>query len=147
MILYAFAAELTEAIGDEALRQQVLARIGQRLPGGKHDIFCRTGTRDFPLLSREVNGQPLVYLDSAASAQKPEAVIRAEAEFYRHGYAGASRYPYPERRGDGADGTGAPAGGGSSTPARRKSWCSCAAPPKGSTWWPTAGERQRRRRR
>ncbi|QGN38467.1 Fe-S cluster assembly protein SufD [Klebsiella oxytoca] len=35
MILYAFAAELTEAIGDEALRQQILARIGQRLPGGK----------------------------------------------------------------------------------------------------------------
>ncbi|POP47222.1 signal peptide peptidase SppA [Superficieibacter electus] len=35
MIIYAFAAELTEAIGDEALKQQVLARIGQRLPGGK----------------------------------------------------------------------------------------------------------------
>lgn len=34
MILYAFAAELTEAIGHEALRQQILARIGQRLPGG-----------------------------------------------------------------------------------------------------------------
>lgn len=34
MILYAFAAELTEAIGNEALRQQILARIGQRLPGG-----------------------------------------------------------------------------------------------------------------
>lgn len=35
MILYAFAAELTEAIDDEALRQQILVRIGQRLPGGK----------------------------------------------------------------------------------------------------------------
>ncbi|WP_336221972.1 Fe-S cluster assembly protein SufD [Citrobacter amalonaticus] len=34
MILYAFAAELTEALGDEALKQQVLARIGQRLLGG-----------------------------------------------------------------------------------------------------------------
>ncbi|WP_216081539.1 Fe-S cluster assembly protein SufD [Citrobacter sp. MGH 55] len=34
MILYAFAAELTEALSDEALKQQVLARIGQRLPGG-----------------------------------------------------------------------------------------------------------------
>ena len=34
---------------------------------------------DFPVLNREVNGQPLVYLDSAASAQKPEAVIGAEA--------------------------------------------------------------------
>ncbi len=35
MIIYAFAAELTEAISDETLKQQVLARIGQRLPGGK----------------------------------------------------------------------------------------------------------------
>lgn len=34
MIIYAFAAELTEEIDDEALQQQVLARIGQRLPGG-----------------------------------------------------------------------------------------------------------------
>ena len=46
---------------------------------------------DFPVLSREVNGLPLVYLDSAASAQKPEAVISAEAEFYRHGYAAVHR--------------------------------------------------------
>lgn len=34
MIIYAFAAELTEAISDEALRHEVLSRIGQRLPGG-----------------------------------------------------------------------------------------------------------------
>lgn len=37
---------------------------------------------DFPVLSREVNGLPLAYLDSAASAQKPSQVIDAEAEFY-----------------------------------------------------------------
>ena len=36
---------------------------------------------DFPVLAREVHGQPLVYLDSAASAQKPEQVINAEATF------------------------------------------------------------------
>ena len=35
MIIYAFAAELTEALHDGALKQQVLARIGQRLPGGE----------------------------------------------------------------------------------------------------------------
>ncbi|MBB1201108.1 cysteine desulfurase SufS [Enterobacteriaceae bacterium 89] len=46
---------------------------------------------DFPVLAREVNGQPLAYLDSAASAQKPNAVIDAEAEFYRHGYAAVHR--------------------------------------------------------
>ena len=33
-----------------------------------------------------VNGLPLAYLDSAASAQKLNQVIDAEAEFYRHGY-------------------------------------------------------------
>jgi Fe-S cluster assembly protein SufD len=33
-MFFAFAAELTEAIGDDGLKQQVLARIGQRLPGG-----------------------------------------------------------------------------------------------------------------
>ena len=36
---------------------------------------------DFPVLNREVNGQPLASLDSAASAPKPEAVIGADAEF------------------------------------------------------------------
>ncbi|HDG1692506.1 TPA: cysteine desulfurase SufS [Kluyvera georgiana] len=46
---------------------------------------------DFPVFSREVNGQPLAYLDSAASAQKPEQVIHAEATFYRNGYAAVHR--------------------------------------------------------
>ena len=32
---------------------------------------------DFPILARTVRGKPLVFLDSAASAQKPRAVIRA----------------------------------------------------------------------
>ncbi|MGG7447224.1 cysteine desulfurase SufS [Kosakonia oryzendophytica] len=46
---------------------------------------------DFPVLLREVNGLPLAYLDSAASAQKPNQVIDAEAEFFRHGYAAVHR--------------------------------------------------------
>lgn len=46
---------------------------------------------DFPVLTREVNGQPLAYLDSAASAQKPNQVIDAEAAFYRYGYAAVHR--------------------------------------------------------
>jgi cysteine desulfurase/selenocysteine lyase len=46
---------------------------------------------EFPLLAREVNGRPLVYLDSAASAQKPQAVIDRELDFYRHGYAAVHR--------------------------------------------------------
>ncbi|MDZ7751159.1 MAG: cysteine desulfurase [Gammaproteobacteria bacterium] len=46
---------------------------------------------DFPALHQEVNGRPLVYLDSGATAQKPEAVISAIADFYRHDYANVHR--------------------------------------------------------
>ena len=46
---------------------------------------------DFPILSREVNGRPLVYLDNAASAQKPEAVIEAMASAMRGSYANVHR--------------------------------------------------------
>ena len=38
--------------------------------------------RDFPILSREVGGKPLVYLDSAATSQKPQAVIDALVDYY-----------------------------------------------------------------
>ncbi|WP_374655267.1 aminotransferase class V-fold PLP-dependent enzyme [Phenylobacterium sp.] len=45
----------------------------------------------FPILSREVNGKPLVYLDSAASAQKPRAVIEAMTRSMEHSYANVHR--------------------------------------------------------
>lgn len=38
---------------------------------------------DFPMLQQTMNGKPLVYLDSAATSQKPESVIRAMDEYYR----------------------------------------------------------------
>lgn len=46
---------------------------------------------DFPILSRQVNGKPLVYLDSGASAQKPQVVIDAVAHAYSHEYANVHR--------------------------------------------------------
>jgi cysteine desulfurase/selenocysteine lyase len=46
---------------------------------------------DFPILSREVHGYPLVYLDSAASAQKPAYVINAMTEVYEEYYANVHR--------------------------------------------------------
>jgi cysteine desulfurase/selenocysteine lyase len=45
----------------------------------------------FPILSRTVNGKPLVYLDSAASAQKPRAVIDALTTAMEHSYANVHR--------------------------------------------------------
>ena len=46
---------------------------------------------DFPILSREVNGKPLVYLDNGASAQKPSQVIDAIKHAYENEYANVHR--------------------------------------------------------
>ncbi|MCL6618873.1 MAG: cysteine desulfurase [Thermomonas hydrothermalis] len=46
---------------------------------------------DFPLLARQVHGKPLIYLDSANTAQKPAAVIAAVDTFYRQHNANVSR--------------------------------------------------------
>jgi len=46
---------------------------------------------DFPLLTREVNGKPLVYFDNANTSQKPRAVIEAVDDFYRCHNANVSR--------------------------------------------------------
>ena len=45
----------------------------------------------FPILSRQVNGKPLVYLDNGASAQKPQVVIDAVTTAYSHEYANVHR--------------------------------------------------------
>src|SRR5690606_7180304 len=47
--------------------------------------------RDFPILSRQVYGKPLVYLDNAASAQKPQAMIDAVTHAYTQEYANVHR--------------------------------------------------------
>jgi len=46
---------------------------------------------DFPILSREVNGKPLVYLDNGASAQKPQVVIDAITRAYAEEYSNVHR--------------------------------------------------------
>ncbi|MBU2327840.1 MAG: cysteine desulfurase, partial [Alphaproteobacteria bacterium] len=47
--------------------------------------------RDFPILAREVYGKPLVYLDNAASSQKPQSVIDAVSHAYSDEYANVHR--------------------------------------------------------
>ena len=49
---------------------------------------------DFPVLQRQIGGRPIVYLDSAATAQKPEAVIEAMNRFYREHNAPVHRSVY-----------------------------------------------------
>ncbi|MFO0704728.1 MAG: SufS family cysteine desulfurase [Candidatus Andersenbacteria bacterium] len=46
---------------------------------------------DFPILATKVSGTPLVYLDNAATSQKPRAVLTAEANFYEHNNANVHR--------------------------------------------------------
>lgn len=46
---------------------------------------------DFPILQQQINGHPLVYLDNAATTQKPEAVISAISDYYRHDNANVHR--------------------------------------------------------
>ena len=47
--------------------------------------------RDFPILAREVDGRPLAYLDSAATSQKPRAVIDAISNYYERSNANVHR--------------------------------------------------------
>jgi len=47
--------------------------------------------RDFPILSERVHGRPLVYLDSANTSQKPQAVLEAMDAYYRHANANIHR--------------------------------------------------------
>ncbi len=49
---------------------------------------------DFPILKRLVHGKPLVYLDNAASTQKPRAVIDTMSRFYADGYSNIHRGVY-----------------------------------------------------
>jgi cysteine desulfurase/selenocysteine lyase len=47
--------------------------------------------KDFPILSRTINGQPLIYLDNAASSQKPEQVLQSMDHYYHHIHANVHR--------------------------------------------------------
>ncbi len=47
--------------------------------------------RDFPILHQQINGKPLVYLDSAASSQRPRAVIDTISRYYEHDHANIHR--------------------------------------------------------
>jgi cysteine desulfurase/selenocysteine lyase len=50
--------------------------------------------KDFPILDRQINGKPLVFLDSAASSQKPQVVIDAMTDYLEHHHANVHRGIY-----------------------------------------------------
>lgn len=57
-------------------------------------IEVATVREDFPILQKKINGHPLVYLDSAATSQRPVQVIEAVSEFYRGKNANVHRGVY-----------------------------------------------------
>ncbi|MDG2335728.1 MAG: cysteine desulfurase [Myxococcota bacterium] len=61
---------------------------------GRAELDVAAIRKDFPILEREIRGKPLVYLDSAASAQKPRAVLEAIQNFYANAYANIHRGVY-----------------------------------------------------
>jgi len=60
-------------------------------PGAPPAYDVEAARRDFPILDQRVHGQPLVYLDNAATTQKPESVIRAISDYYRRDNANIHR--------------------------------------------------------
>ena len=65
------------------------AEMDQTVTDSTYDVEAIR--RDFPILSREVYGKPLVYLDNGASAQKPKAVLDAIQHAYSEEYANVHR--------------------------------------------------------
>jgi cysteine desulfurase/selenocysteine lyase len=63
--------------------------VEPRTHSGSYDVASLR--RDFAILAREVHGQPLVYLDNAASAQKPRCVLEAMSTFATSEYANVHR--------------------------------------------------------
>jgi cysteine desulfurase/selenocysteine lyase len=63
--------------------------IDKNIAGGVYDVEAIR--RDFPAMSLQVHGKPLVYLDNAASAQKPKAVLDALMKAYSEEYANVHR--------------------------------------------------------
>ena len=71
-----------------------LASVDDPRPRAGGSEPCMTSPRSaptFPILSRQVNGKPLVYLDNGASAQKPQVVIDAVTQAYSEEYANVHR--------------------------------------------------------
>ncbi|MDH3743717.1 MAG: cysteine desulfurase [Acidobacteriota bacterium] len=80
---------MSEPVKSPALSSE--ARQEARAPQGGATLDVEAVRRDFPALALAPYGKPLVYLDSAASAQKPEVVIETEARCYREFYANVHR--------------------------------------------------------
>jgi cysteine desulfurase / selenocysteine lyase len=69
----------------------VISSVGLGVSPAKSEFDVKKIRADFPILSERVHGKPLVYLDSANTSQKPESVLRALDDYYRHANANIHR--------------------------------------------------------
>ncbi len=67
---------------------------GQRAAAPRMAFDAERVRKDFPILQQRIRGKPLTFLDSAASAQKPQRVIDAMSRFYESDYANIHRGVY-----------------------------------------------------
>ena len=79
-MIHGFLAPVVNALPIEGVKKQLVEVIERKVQIMMNPYEIR---KLFPILDQEVNGQPLVYLDSAATSQKPAAVIEAIEKYYR----------------------------------------------------------------
>ena len=68
-----------------------MAAVAPRIETASPAFDVEKVRKDFPILERTINGHPLVFLDSAASSQRPLAVLRAVEEYETHSHANVHR--------------------------------------------------------
>ena len=98
ILVRAFLVEALDAVADETIRSRLETAVEawwQRQPSmnRSHPLAStlRASVSDFPILTQTIRGKPLVFLDSAASAQKPRAVIDAMVNAMETQYANVHR--------------------------------------------------------
>src|SRR5439155_18138918 len=84
-------AHRREAVGGRGRRRGVRDGEVTDVAGTLSTLDVRA---DFPMLSRQIDGRPIVYLDSAATSQKPSAVLDAMDDLYRSHNASIHRGVY-----------------------------------------------------
>ena len=86
LLIYAFARDIVDRIKVASLRDQLEKTVAGETPWR---LATKTVARDqasrenFPVLDQRVHGKPLVYLDNAATTQKPQMVLDAMNQFYQ----------------------------------------------------------------
>ena len=87
----AFLAEALDPVTNDTARGLLEDAVARWWEGQAMNVEKTQDPRDFPILSQTIRGKPLVFLDSAASAQKPRAVIDAMREAMETQYANVHR--------------------------------------------------------